>query len=33
MAYLDGVEVGDEVWIQASPRRRVRAEVVRPPFV
>ena len=33
MAYLDGVEVGDEVWIQSSPRRRVRAEVVRPPFV
>lgn len=33
MAYLDGVEVGAEVWIQASPRRRVKAEVVRPPFV
>ena len=33
MAYLNGVEVGDEVWIQASPRRRVRAEVVRPPFL
>lgn len=33
MAYLSGVEVGAEVWIQASPRRRVKAEVVRPPFV
>ena len=33
MAYLDDVQVGDEVWIQASSRRRVRAEVVQPPFV
>lgn len=33
MAYLENVEVGSEVWIQASPRRRVRAEVVSPPFV
>ena len=33
MAYLDNVEIGTEVWIQASPRRRVRAEVVRPPFI
>jgi len=33
MAYLTGVEVEAEVWIQASPRRRVRAQVVRPPFV
>ena len=32
MAYLDGSAVGDEVWIQASRRRRVRAEIVRPPF-
>jgi len=33
MAYLEGVEQGQEVWIQASPRRRVRAQVCRPPFV
>jgi len=33
MAYLDGVEQGQEVWIQASPRRRVRARVCQPPFV
>ena len=33
MAYLNNAEIGAEVWIQASPRRRVRAEVVRPPFV
>ena len=33
MAYLESIEIGAEVWIQASPRRRVKAEVVRPPFV
>ena len=33
MAYLENIEIGAEVWIQASPRRRVKAEVVRPPFV
>ena len=33
MAYLSGVEPGSEVWIQASPRRRVRALVMRPPFI
>ena len=33
MAYLEGVEQGQEVWIQASPRRRVRAQVCRPPFI
>tara|TARA_B100001175_G_scaffold211515_1_gene179617 strand:+ start:375 stop:1463 length:1089 start_codon:yes stop_codon:yes gene_type:complete len=33
MAYLENVEIGSEVWIQASPRRRVRAEIVRTPFV
>ena len=33
MAYLEGVEQGQDVWIQASPRRRVRAQVCRPPFV
>ena len=33
MAYLENVEIGSEVWIQASPRRRVRAEIVCPPFV
>ena len=33
MAYLEGVEQGQDVWIQASPRRRVRAQVCRPPFL
>mgnify|MGYP003324454143 CR=1 FL=1 len=33
MTYLRGVSPGDEVWIQASPRRRVRALVMRPPFI
>ena len=33
MAYLEGVEQGQNVWIQASPRRRVRAQVCRPPFL
>ena len=33
MAYLRGVSLGNEVWIQASPRRRVRALVMRPPFI
>jgi len=33
MAYLEGAEQGQEVWIQASPRRRVRAQVCRPPFI
>ncbi len=33
MAYLSDVELGDEVWIQASSRRRIKAEVVVPPFV
>ena len=32
MAYLTGMGVGDDVWIQASRRRRVRAKVVKPPF-
>ena len=33
MAYLTGADPGSEVWIQASPRRRVRALVKRPPFL
>jgi glycine cleavage system aminomethyltransferase T len=33
MAYLDGCEEGSEVWIQTSIRRRVNAEIRRPPFV
>ena len=33
MAYIEGVEQGQDVWIQASPRRRVRAQVCRPPFI
>ena len=33
MAYLSGVDQGSEVWIQASPRRRVKALVKRPPFI
>ncbi len=32
MAYVTGMVVGDDVWIQASRRRRVRAKIVRPPF-
>ena len=32
MAYISGKGVGDDVWIQASRRRRVRARVVSPPF-
>ena len=33
MAYLSGVDPGSEVWIQSSPRRRIKAMVKRPPFV
>jgi glycine cleavage system aminomethyltransferase T len=33
MAYLEGVEIGDELWIQASSRRRVKVKVVKLPFV
>ncbi|MFL2493921.1 MAG: aminomethyltransferase family protein [Candidatus Thalassarchaeum sp.] len=33
MAYLSGVDQGSEVWIQTSPRRRVKALVKRPPFI
>jgi len=33
MAYLSNVQPGDEVWIQASSRRRIKAQVVVPPFV
>ena len=33
LAYLEGCSEGDEVWIQSSSRRRVRAEVRKPPFV
>jgi glycine cleavage system aminomethyltransferase T len=33
MAYLEGAEIGDELWIQASPRRRVKVKVVKLPFV
>ncbi len=33
LAYLEGCFEGDEVWIQSSSRRRVRAEVTRTPFV
>ncbi|MCH2428973.1 MAG: hypothetical protein MK168_06585, partial [Candidatus Thalassarchaeum sp.] len=33
LAYLGDCSEGDEVWIQSSSRRRVRAEVSRPPFV
>ena len=33
MAYLDGVSEGDKVFVQASPRGRVEAEIVRPPFI
>ena len=33
MGYLRNCEIGDEVWIQSSSRRRVKSEVKRPPFV
>ena len=33
MGYIAGVSPGDEVMIVASPRKKVRAVVVRPPFV
>jgi glycine cleavage system aminomethyltransferase T len=33
MAYLDGAEIGQSVWIRASPRRTVEAIVVSPPFL
>ncbi len=33
LAYMTGVEVGDEVLVAPNPRKRVRAEVVRPPFI
>ena len=33
IGYLAGVSEGDEVMVQASPRKAVKAVVVRPPFV
>ena len=33
IGYLQGVDEGDEVFIVASPRKSVKAVVVRPPFV
>ncbi len=33
MGYLDACEEGEEVWIQSSTRRRVRALVSKPPFL
>ena len=33
MAYLENPETGRVVYIQTSPRRRVAAEIVRPPFL
>ena len=33
MAYLQPISMGQEVWVQSSPRKRVRAGVRRPPFV
>lgn len=33
MGYIKGVSAGDEVLIQSSPKKRIRAKVVRPPFV
>ena len=33
MAYLDQLDLPDEVWIQTSGRRRIRAAVKKPPFV
>jgi len=33
IGYMAGVMEGDEVLVQANPRKSVRAVVVRPPFV
>jgi len=33
IGYLKGVSEGDEVMVVASPRKSVKAVVVRPPFV
>ena len=33
MAYLDGAEIGQSVWIKSSPRRTVEAVVVSTPFL
>jgi aminomethyltransferase len=33
LGYMAGVQEGDEVFVQANPRKSVRAVVVRPPFV
>lgn len=33
MAYLQPASLGQQVWIQSSPRKRVRARIRRPPFV
>ncbi len=33
MAYLRPASPGQEVWIQSSPRKRVKASIRRPPFV
>ncbi len=33
MGYISAVEPGDEVMIVASPRKKVRAIIVRPPFI
>lgn len=33
MGYLSSCEAGQEVWIQSSKRKRVRAEVLKPPFI
>jgi aminomethyltransferase len=32
IGYMTGVKEGDEVLIVASPRKSVKAEIVRPPF-
>ena len=33
LAYMEDVEVGDEVEIAVNPRRNLTAVVVRPPFI
>ncbi len=33
MGYLEACDRGMDVWIQTSPRRRIRSEVKRPPFI
>ncbi len=33
LGYLDDVVLGQDLWIQTSPRRRIRCIIVKTPFV